>query len=824
MSSKPLLAALAATALSALIFVEACASGPAVHHAVADAAPDRVAHAQAVMKSSYCAACHPDLYAEHEQNTHGRAFTDEEVRLGTGRFSQGDCIVCHTPRPIFESGIGMNPIRRHHDLEAGITCMTCHWKSGVDYGGFQGGADCKAAFDPRVGQVEACASCHRNHGTPYQWELAKNGKQAGHECVDCHMPIVERPVAVGEKPRAVRSHVFPGARSVTQVARAYRYEAKVEENEVVVSITNAGAGHNFPTELKQRSLESVVVVRDGEGKEVARSRMVFRDPYKRPYGLTLQVNTQIPSGETRTHRVPIAVADGSVTCELHYKYYFPIEDYHPELARLLEMRELPFHGLVPSTQPVESAPEVRIVTPDGIAPETAGVANLVDYARPKISKVEVDVPQGDSQADIDALVQLFQFPVLQANLEARKRLSQIGAKAVPALVVALGSWDNKTWNQSMAVLENIGEPAGPAVADAMAHPELYVRLHAYELLGRMGWKADRTKVLAHLKAALARPNALDRSVAALAVGALHLEELEHDLEHLLGDADPDVTRGAARALAHLGVKSAAPAVAAALKRAMWDETRRDLAEALARLGDPSGVSVLLAGLDHRDDLVRESFFEALFNVTGRHFGYEPLAPREERQVAIARLQGWWAKEGGVSALRPAASVPWKVNSEARKLVDAIGGSDGSAAPVDDDVARARLIELGEKAVPALTLLGLKYPAGFDVKRAKLCGILAEIHHPDAVPALIATLRDPVVYVSAWACAALERIGDREAVPALRRYQNRLMSLMAHGRFPASAGTPDDLVAQALKARLKLGDETAQPELVSLLLSPDPAAV
>ena len=86
------------------------------------------AHEQEVMRSTYCAGCHPAIYAEHAENTHGRAFTDEEVRLATGRFSQGDCIICHTPRPVFETGIGQNPIRRHHDLEEGNTCMTCHWR------------------------------------------------------------------------------------------------------------------------------------------------------------------------------------------------------------------------------------------------------------------------------------------------------------------------------------------------------------------------------------------------------------------------------------------------------------------------------------------------------------------------------------------------------------------------------------------------------------------------------------------------------------------------------------------------------------------------
>ncbi len=791
------------------------------HGATPNAA--RARHAQEVMRSSYCATCHPDIYAEHEQNTHGRAFTDEEVRLATGRFSQADCIICHTPRPVFETGIGMNPIRRMHNLEEGNTCMTCHWKPEFDYGGFRGGADCKLAFDPRAGTVEACASCHRNHGTPFQWATAKNGKESGRVCIDCHMAPVERPVAVGEKPRAVHSHVFPGARSVTQVARAYGYKARIEGNEVVVEITNKGAGHNFPTELKQRSLESLVIVTDADGKEIARSRMVFRDPYKRPYGLTLPVNTQIPSGETRAHRVPIGVAAGSATCELHFKQYFPIEDHHPDMARRLEMVELPFHGVTPSTKSVETEPEVQVVTPDGIDPEKAGIANLVDFAHPAINKVDVDIPQGDSQADIDKLIQLFQFPVLQANVEARKRLTQLGVKAVPALITALGSWDNKTWNQAMAVLEAIGDPAGPSVAKALEHDELYVRVHADELLGRMSWKADRPLLLASLKKSLARPNALDRVFAAQAIGQLHLEELEGDVEGRLADADPDVVRAAARALAHMGAKGAVPHVREALANAYWDETRRDLAETLARLGDASGIPVLLTGLDHHDDLVRESFFEALFNVTGLHFGYEALAPREERLAAIARWQAFWAREGGPWKLRPAPGVPWKINSEARKIVDAFGGSDGSVAPIDDDKARERLVELGEKAVPALTLLGLKYAPGFAEKRAKICSVLGEIRHPDAVPALLTVLRDPVLSVSAWACNALERIGDREALPALRRYHQRLLTARAQGRIPASAGTPDDLVAQACKARLKLGDESAQEELVTLLLSQDTTA-
>jgi hypothetical protein len=162
-----------------------------------------------VMQSVFCASCHPDDYAEHEQSTHGRAFTDEEVRLATARFAHQDCIICHTPRPIFETGVGQNPKRRYFDLEEGNTCMTCHFRPDYDYTAFVGGAQCRDAFHPDVGTVEACASCHRNHGTPYQWEKAPTGKASGRVCMDCHMKEIERPIAVGGPVRTTHSHIFP---------------------------------------------------------------------------------------------------------------------------------------------------------------------------------------------------------------------------------------------------------------------------------------------------------------------------------------------------------------------------------------------------------------------------------------------------------------------------------------------------------------------------------------------------------------------------------------------------------------------------------------
>ena len=781
------------------------------------------AHALEVMRSSYCAGCHPEIYAEHAQNTHGRAFTDEEVRLATGRFSQADCIVCHTPRPIFETGIGMNPKRRHYGLEEGNTCMTCHWKSGYDYAGFAGGTECKVAFDDRVGRVEACASCHRNHGTPYQWERAPNGKASGRECMDCHMQTIVRPVAVGEPPKKVKSHVFPGSRSESQLKKAYSYTAAISGNEVVVTVKNKGAGHNFPTELKQRSLESLIVVRDAQGREIGRSRLVFRDPYKRPYGLELQVNTQIPSGETREHRVPLKVAAGSVDCELHFKLYYPIEDHHPGLARRLETRKLVFADVTPSDRVFESEPDLKIVTPEGISPELAGPADLVDFARPKIGVVKVDVPQGNTDADIDRLIELFQFPVPQANGDARKRLIEIGLPAVPKLVTALGSWDNKTYNQAMAVLEALGEKSGPAVVAALGHDKLYVRIHAREVLGRMAYKGSasgkQSEVYQALSKGLTLPAALDRSTAAQALGVLGFVAAVPELTPLLTDADPDVVRAAALALGKLDARATTAELRKAFAACAFEETKRDLAAALGQLGDSTGVPFLIASLDHPDDLIRESMFEALFGIVSVHLCYDPLLPQDERLEALANLCAWWGKEGGDKALRVRrVETGHKVDTEVWKLVNALAGGDGSTPPGDDDKIRARLLVLGERAVPML-VQGFKYPAGFAGKRAKLCGVLGAIGSRDAVPGLVATLRDPVVGVASWACAALESCGDPTALPALERYHSRLLSLAAAGKFPVSAGDPQLLIAQAAATLLALGDSSVVPDLAGALLDP-----
>ena len=77
-----------------------------------------------------------------------------------------------------------------------------------------------------------------------------------------------------------------------------------------------------------------------------------------------------------------------IDAKLFFKLYYPIDDYHSDLSRVLESRVLPFDGIDPSEEPVPAQVQIRPVAPEDIEPELASPANLVDFARPPIGEVD----------------------------------------------------------------------------------------------------------------------------------------------------------------------------------------------------------------------------------------------------------------------------------------------------------------------------------------------------------------------------------------------------------------------------------------------------
>jgi HEAT repeat protein len=807
------------SAIAAVVFA-GCAVWKASH-----AADVRPLSAPDPTESRFCASCHPAIYAEHVQNTHGRAFFDGEARLATRGFRREDCIRCHTPRPVAETGIGRTPIARWSNLEEGNTCLSCHAKADHDYARFVGGKECTTAFEPRVGTVQDCATCHRIAGTPDQWSRAENGNLAGNECLDCHMPLVKRPVAVGEPPRPVRSHVFPASRSDSQIRKAYDYEASIEGNEVVVEITNKGAGHNFPTANRQRAVESLVVVRDEDGNEVTRSRMVCHYPYASelaPHQLTMPTSSQIPSGKTREHRVPLGIVAGTVECRLYFKLYRPIADEHPTLSRRLEERRLAFSDITPSEKPVSEVAEAGAPIPETDLNDYFSTSGLSNIARPAPGTKEVAIPTGSGEADIRRLVALLESHLPEARARAKDRLVEIGPPAYPALVQALGHWSNETFNEAKSVFVRIGDPGAPTLVAALSSDDLYVRCHAREILERLGFPGDRAATLAALTKAVSAQNPIDRRSAAAALGRLGDASAKALLRPLVDDPDPDVVSAASTALARLGDRDAVPGIVRALGLARYSETRRDLAVALADLGSPAGIPSLLDGLDDPDPLVRAHFFESLFAVTGVHLGYEPEAPEGERLEAVARLAAWWEKSGGPAALHATHVEDPALREHAFELVEALGGGTDTHPSGDDRLILEELVAIGDGAVPAL-VEGLTFPSGFSEKRALVCQALGDIGDARAAPFLAATLRDPVVEVVEWALLALERIRDPSVLGQVRRLQDRIGILTGVGPSADDPSPADRVLARAAKTRLALDDASARVELENLLLSESSAA-
>lgn len=812
--------ALVTAALAAAVLAFSCQSLPSspAGHAAGDLGT--AAHSDAVMSSRFCKDCHPAIYAEHRQNTHGRAFFDEEARLATRGFRRDDCIRCHTPRPVFETGIGMTPMQRWTNLEEGNTCISCHGRSGYDYSRFQGGAECKGAFEPEVASVNHCATCHRIAGTPDQWSRAEHGKLAGNLCIDCHMPLVTRPVAKGEAPRPVRSHLFPASSNESQLRRAYAYEARIDGNEVVVAITNKGVGHNFPTANRQRGVESLVIVRDRDGNEVARSRLTCRYPYAselEPQQLTMPQSSQIPSGKTTEHRVPVTIADGTAECRLYFKLYRPSADTDFHLSRCLEERRLSFRDVTPSTAPVPAEVEVDYPAAGTSLNDFFSPAGYANVARPPATKDAVVVPHGNDQAEIDKLAAMLEAHLPEVRKQARANLAAAFPASAAALVQALGRWSNETFTEAEKTFLAIGSAAVPTLTQALDSDQLYIRCHARSLLAQLDLGAERANVLAALRRGLDMPSPLDRRSAAQALGDAGDKAAAALLLPLVDDGDWDVVAAASQSLGRLGDRAAVPAIERALQRSPWPETHRDLALALADLGSSAGVQPLICDLGNDDELQREYAFATLFAITGQHFGFEAAAPAAERLKAQSRLQAWWTQNAAHARVHAAHRVDAATREQTWHLVQLLGGGTDTMAGGDDKEIMGELLVYGTEAVPAL-LEGLTFPPGFADKRALVCRTLGRIGSKEAAPFLAAALRDPVPAVTEWACWALESCGDAEIPAMLRSYQDRVPSLVGAERAEGEDAPADRLLARAARTRLLLGDEAARQDAVNLLLS------
>ncbi|MHC4846127.1 MAG: hypothetical protein ACYTCU_08200 [Planctomycetota bacterium] len=150
-------------------------------------------------------------------------------------------------------------------------------------------------------------------------------------------------------PRAGRSHRFLGGRDMEYVLEGLTLDHEIDRdaNELVVSLTNVFAGHNLPTDSRNRALDLVVSLLDLRGTELPPTADEERDPgsergtarrrFRNPYRSSGKPNTQLPAGETATLRVPIQPDAVRARIELVYKLEPWIPDDEAHWTRTVEV-------------------------------------------------------------------------------------------------------------------------------------------------------------------------------------------------------------------------------------------------------------------------------------------------------------------------------------------------------------------------------------------------------------------------------------------------------------------------------------------------------
>lgn len=288
-------------------------------------APEPVAEIRPFTSSRQCQACHEQIYGEWSSSWHAQSWTDTEVRALSDDFSNTDCIDCHAPRPIFETGMGNRVLPRTTRRVEGVDCIACHLlPDGTMAGTLDNpGAECRPVARRELLDPEFCAGCHDQHGTVKQWRASRYAVEGPEfqDCIDCHMPLRDGTAEGG------RDHTMHGGHDLELVRSAVVMRGERTGEAWAIEVENVGAGHNFPTDERSRAADIFWRPLDSGSVDDWQRLHRFRNPYRYETG---EPDTELPAGETI--RLELAES-GPVEVILVYKlspYYEDPERPDPE--------------------------------------------------------------------------------------------------------------------------------------------------------------------------------------------------------------------------------------------------------------------------------------------------------------------------------------------------------------------------------------------------------------------------------------------------------------------------------------------------------------
>ncbi len=280
-------------------------------------APEQMANAQPTewISSQQCAECHAQIYEEWAASPHANSWNNEDVRVQSDNFSNKDCIDCHAPRPVFETGLGKRVLPRTARRSEGVDCLTCHLTPDGQMAGTitNPRAACRPTTRRELQRVTLCAGCHDQHKTVRQWQ-ATPFAQHREGCMECHMPYRDG------TPEGGRVHTMPGGHYIEMVRAAVTFAgARSDDGTPSVTVANVNGGHSYPTDERSRASDiwwrtvpaGAAVDASGVADSGTPWRHLYRirDPYRHEKDI---VSTLLHFGQSHTEAIdPDAVlADG----------------------------------------------------------------------------------------------------------------------------------------------------------------------------------------------------------------------------------------------------------------------------------------------------------------------------------------------------------------------------------------------------------------------------------------------------------------------------------------------------------------------------------
>jgi hypothetical protein len=337
-----------------------------------------------------CGDCHRAIYEGWKRSAHANAMESrlfqDALKLAEQDFgapARRVCLGCHSPVAV---QMGDLDLIRKVSWE-GVTCDYCHSvlevtttggnpKAKVEFTLVKSGPS-KDAVSPvhgtRFSAVHtsslACVTCHEYanaQGFPVlttysEWKTAAYGKSE-QGCQSCHMYSVKGDVV---DPRVERStaatinlHEIAGSHSIQQLNKAIKAVLSAsregDQVQVVVKLTNQGAGHYVPTGSPLRQLILDLRADSYAGQHFSEQRVyrrtvadrsgtvLNREPLVFIKGARVVTDTRLAPSETKTEKFSFPLKRGSqarVVASLYY-YYSPLATTEEQKVKFLELTSL----------------------------------------------------------------------------------------------------------------------------------------------------------------------------------------------------------------------------------------------------------------------------------------------------------------------------------------------------------------------------------------------------------------------------------------------------------------------------------------------------